>query len=469
MKGTIVRSLTRKYSSALLSLLLIGTVGVGVILYSMSISQSYGTLINETGKMRTMTLQLKLDADQWYGLRSDELAQQYTRDIDAALQLHEKVMAHALQLQHKDNEGVCMHDDHLDHRMRTLIDAHRRMLAVPDEALLNELLDVSPELIGMWDEVVRLHADEVDGTTEALRRFIIVLYILFIAVLIAAWQVVFIPTSQRLSHMYDELHEKNEEIGKQKERLEKIVELELAHEEQQKLLMQRSRMQEMGEMMANITHQWKQPITMIQTSLLSLKKRSAKGSADAEYLERFIDKSHAYLDQMTQTVEDFTNYLNPAKDPGTFDVGKTIEKSVRFIRSALKHSGVELRFDAPADLFADGLPNELVQVLFNLYKNAIEAIANNGSPQGLITVTAASRGSDVVITVEDNGGGIDPGVFDHLFDPYFTTKEEGTGIGLYMSRKLIETTFHGSLEAANAGEGSRFTITLSKESTHATE
>jgi signal transduction histidine kinase len=168
---------------------------------------------------------------------------------------------------------------------------------------------------------------------------------------------------------------------------------------------------------------------------------------------------------MSKTIDDFKNFFKPEKQRAPFHIQSAIEYAKRMVGSRIKHYNIHLDVTG-GDVEIVGYQNEFAQVLINLINNARDAFEDNGVRSGgRIGITIKKEDSCTVMEVEDNAGGIPEPIMEKIFDPYFTTKEDdkGTGVGLYMSKMIIEESMNGKLYVANGPEGARFTIVLRHE------
>ncbi len=235
--------------------------------------------------------------------------------------------------------------------------------------------------------------------------------------------------------------------------------------EQTKLMVQQSKFAAMGEMMANIAHQWKQPLMMLSMGVLVLQKKFLKGGLDEETMQEYVDKTNEITGKMNQTILDFSEYFAPNKQMSTFDLSETIGKSVQFLDSVIKKHEIVIETQILVeDATTIGYENELSQVFLNLIKNSIDAIIENDVPQGYIKIVLKESGDQWIVEFNDNGGGFAQNVINHIFEPYFTTKfkDNGTGIGLYMSKMIIEESLLGRISASNTEAGAQITVVLPK-------
>ncbi|HEX8960111.1 MAG TPA: HAMP domain-containing sensor histidine kinase [Geobacteraceae bacterium] len=226
------------------------------------------------------------------------------------------------------------------------------------------------------------------------------------------------------------------------------------------LLILKSRQAAMGEMISNIAHQWRQPLFALELFVRDTKECHDSGQLTAGYLDAFVDKAIRAIRQMSQTVDDFMNFLKPNKAKVPFTPREVVDKALSFMEWGAGRPTITFDCDEGGDCPVTGFPNEYTQVLLNILQNARDVLAERGIAAPAVRIRAFGENGRSVVTVADNAGGVADEVMARVFDPYFTTKEEGkgTGIGLYMSRMIIERNMGGRLTVRNTGEGAEFRI-----------
>jgi len=243
----------------------------------------------------------------------------------------------------------------------------------------------------------------------------------------------------------------------QREYAERIQAMEELREKDQ-LLIQQSRLAAMGEMVNNIAHQWRQPLNVVGLQLQRLLLVFDSGELDRDFLEKSISGAMNQIRHMSQTIEDFRNFFKPNKETTTFSVDEAIVKTVSLVRDGFAINHVRLVTELGHPRKITGFFNEFCQAILNLLQNAREAIRERKVKDGIVTVTSASSDGRALIVIRDNGGGVPEEILPRIFDPYFSTKgRQGTGIGLYMSRSIVET-MGGTIGVRNTPEGAEFTI-----------
>ena len=276
------------------------------------------------------------------------------------------------------------------------------------------------------------------------------------------------------------LHEKTvqleEEIAERQKAQEALVELNTSLEQRisetvnqlrQKddLLIQQNRLAAMGELLNNIAHQWRQPLNNIAVYIQTMQYLHRAGELTNEEMDRDIMKVMEILQYMSHTIDDFRVFF--VRDRNTvheFSLAPTIAKALSLVAPALAASGIrtELLMDERQELRITGYPNEFAQVLVNILYNARDILVEREVTDPQIEIMVQQEGETVVTTIRDNGGGIAEHALPHIFDPYFSTKgpDKGTGIGLYMSKTIIEKNMGGKLTARNLENGAEFRIEL---------
>jgi PAS domain S-box-containing protein len=241
--------------------------------------------------------------------------------------------------------------------------------------------------------------------------------------------------------------------------LEARVQSELArNREKDHLLIQQSRFAAMGEMIGNIAHQWRQPINALALLLSNLQDAWECGELSGEYIKSQAERGNALIQRMSATIEDFCNFFKPNRAPQPFRVMTAVHDALAIVESAYEHSSIRIEVEARGDPLVLGFANEYTQVLLNLLANAKQAIRERGARNGRVNIVVEGEGDVARLTVRDNGGGIAPDIMGRIFDPYFTTRESGTGIGLYMSKMIIESNMSGRIAARNVDEGAEFSV-----------
>jgi len=284
--------------------------------------------------------------------------------------------------------------------------------------------------------------------------------IIFSTVVLFALSVSF---SRILRYYKTSLESRNREL----EELNRTLEIKIAQEvekseQRQFLLIKQGRLAAMGEMIGNIAHQWRQPLNALGIIVQDFKMAFEYGELDKQYLDESVKKSKALIGYMSKTIDDFRNFFSPNKQKESFSVAAKINDTISFVSASFENNGIELVSELEDDSYINGYPNEFVQVVLNIVSNAKDAIVLHEIKNGFVKIKISKTEDKSKIEITDNGGGIPKDIIDKVFDPYFTTKDKGhgTGIGLYMSKVIIEDNMGGSIKIESAGTQTTVTILL---------
>jgi len=314
-----------------------------------------------------------------------------------------------------------------------------------------------------------------DVEYELLRKDGTVLPVLLNATVISAADGTFLMTRSTVHDMTvrkgveNELNELNQSLAK---RVEEETERRLKH---QRLLARHARLAAIGEMIGAIAHQWRQPLATLGATIQSIRMAWDRNCLEKAFLERAEADAQKQLVYMSETIEDFRNFFSPDKVLEVFDVMEKVKEAVFLVSSQFAHSSVGLQVvdnTSGSRVRIKGFQNEFKQALLNLVSNSFDAIhekkndgevlAEDAVSDGLVVVSVAEEGDNIVVEVRDNGCGIPPEYRGKVFEPYFTSKSEGkgTGIGLYMSKLIVEESMGGRLSFTSGENGTVFRMEL---------
>ncbi len=274
--------------------------------------------------------------------------------------------------------------------------------------------------------------------------------------------------AQELQSAHDELEQKVAERTHElatalndlrKESLDRIQALE-ALREQEQLLIHQGRLAAMGEMIGNIAHQWRQPLNTLGIIIQGFPMSMDAGELTVEYLEERVERAMQLIYHMSKTIDDFRNFFSPDKEKVQFGLKGVVTNALSLIGDNFRSLGIQVQFDCSSDISINGYPNEFSQALLNILMNARDAIEQRNVHEPRIVVRMSTENNRMVLTIADNGGGIDKSIIDKVFDPYFTSKgpSHGTGLGLFIAKTIIEKSMNGKLSVHNTGEGAEFRI-----------
>lgn len=267
-----------------------------------------------------------------------------------------------------------------------------------------------------------------------------------------------------------ELKKAEEKLRQKKQQLEDLnrtLEMRVQEEVEKNrnkdiILIHQNRQAALGETLDHIAHQWKQPLNALSLITGSLQEEALSGKLTNESLNETTVTILGLVDHMAQTINVFRDFYRPEKEMTVFFIKEAIDKALSFIKPAFRLDSIEVDFDANPLLAAYGYPKEYAQVLLNILSNAREAFKEKGVGKPKVSIQAVAENGKAVVTVTDNAGGIPDANMDRIFDLCFTTREScgGTGIGLYMSKNIIEKNMGGILSVRNTEYGAQFRIEI---------
>uniref|UniRef100_C6E9P7 histidine kinase n=1 Tax=Geobacter sp. (strain M21) TaxID=443144 RepID=C6E9P7_GEOSM len=231
-----------------------------------------------------------------------------------------------------------------------------------------------------------------------------------------------------------------------------------------KMLIMQGRQAVMGEMLSNIAHQWRQPLNMLALLVQDVQLTHRQSGLSDDFIERNVKRSMEIIQQMSRTIDDFRYFYRPDREKLEFAVSEPLEKALGLLEGSFRTNSIEIQVLKSGEPAIRGYLGEFVQVLLNILINARDALIASHAASPLITVRLHEEGGETVVSIADNAGGIPDGIKEKIFEPYFTTKgpDQGTGIGLFMCKTIIEKSMNGRLIARNSGEGAEFVITVPK-------
>jgi len=243
-------------------------------------------------------------------------------------------------------------------------------------------------------------------------------------------------------------------------------------EEQHESLMRAEKLASMGEMIGNIAHQWRQPLSVISTASTGIKMQKTFGTLSDNQLLKDCDLINTNAQYLSATIDDFRNFIKGDRTKKVFNLKDSIHSLIHIIDSTIKNNHINLILDLKEDITIDGYSNELTQCLINIFNNAKDILKEKNIDNRLVFISTSIENNKAIIKIKDNAGGIPNKIINHIFEPYFTTKHkaQGTGLGLHMTYNLIVDGMKGTIEATNKTYtykseeymGAEFIITLNK-------
>ncbi len=247
--------------------------------------------------------------------------------------------------------------------------------------------------------------------------------------------------------------------------INELREKEKTIQERNRQLFEQSKRAEMGEMIGNIAHQWRQPLAIVNTILAILKEKNSANILSRDEISDKLQKMEKRVNYMSDTIEDFMNYYKPDKDKLIFNIYEALERALEVATYIKASETIEINIVADKELCIYGLMNEFVQVIVSILANIYDIGEIRAISEIKIDINLQRDGDDILLSISDNAGGIDKDILSKIFNPYFTTKHQsiGTGVGLHIAKMIIEDNMGGSLIAKNNRDGATFTIKVKSE------
>ena len=321
-----------------------------------------------------------------------------------------------------------------------------------DDSALYEILQKSvlsiddlqkDEMLNKWISVE--YKKEFDYSV--LWKISLVISVIFLAILYR---------QKLLKKLNRSLKEKVEEKTKELKEINSLLEIRIKKEvdentKKDRLLFQQQKMVSMGQMIENIAHQWRQPLSIITTSASGIKLKKQINDLDDEFLNTTLDSILNTSKYLSNTIDDFRYFFKPEKEKSDFYLEQCCRKTIELINPNFKDQNIKIVYKIE-NIKVSGYETELIQVLINILNNSKDALLSLNNDEKFIFIDIFRKDDKAIIEINDNAGGIDEEIIDKVFEPYFTTKHQsqGTGIGLFMCREIIAKHMNGQIEISNA-------------------
>jgi len=314
-------------------------------------------------------------------------------------------------------------------------------------------------------EIIR---DILKGFDEIFQIAIFFFFLFFIVIVIVAR--IDFKREEEKEKIYKALRLKSAELKvetlKVKE-LNKTLEHRVASEveknrQKDKQMLEQSRLAQMGEMISMIAHQWRQPLAAISATSSGLEIKAKLGRLDNKLLLEKVQNISKYAQHLSHTIDDFRDFFKSNKELRQTSYQEIIQSVLDIVSVSVKNKNIDLQVEYQTTKTFQTYPNEIKQVVLNLIKNAEDILLEKEIENGYIRIVAKELDGKFILEVRDNAGGVPEEIIDKVFDPYFSTKLEknGTGLGLYMSKTIIEDHCGGKLSVHNSQEGAVFVIEI---------
>jgi signal transduction histidine kinase len=227
-------------------------------------------------------------------------------------------------------------------------------------------------------------------------------------------------------------------------------------------MIQQSRLAQMGEMISMIAHQWRQPLASISAISGTLSLDIMMKNYNEEFFQERLDSISELSQHLSQTINDFRGFFKNDKQKEKANIGAIVDSCMQVIGPSLTNKSIHFQIDIDRNVVLNSFISELKQVMLNIFKNAEDALLESKTENATVWIKGYADDNYIYISIEDNAGGISKDIANEIFDPYFSTKKQkdGTGLGLYMSKIIIEEHIGGTISFKNTDLGASFTISI---------
>ena len=425
----------------------------------------YAKLINISGKQRMLSQKTTLISKRYFESNDIELKEHLRSLIELMKKDHNYLIAHIPS--NKIQKVYYSKNHQLDNRVNEYFKLLDNFYKNKDIDTLKAIENYSFKLLFELDYAVNLFEQESnEKTTQLQNRELFILTGTLITLILEALLIV-IPTIQLAKDKEYQLIELNKSLEqKVRDEIDKV-------RKKDQILLHQAKMASLGEMLENIAHQWRQPLSVITTSATGVKFKHEQKMLEVDELFDFLDKIVNSANFLSETIENFRSFFNDDQELQSFEIEDVYKKSLMLLESKFKNREIKL-VDDIEDIKVIAYENRLIQVFLNILSNAKDALESVPAEERFvfIKIFKASKGK-VAIEIYDSAGGINKNIIDKIFEPYFTTKHksQGTGIGLYMSREIITRHMKGEIKVENYSfkyngnkyTGAKFSICIPKK------
>jgi len=300
------------------------------------------------------------------------------------------------------------------------------------------------------DAMVEKNRNDNIFNTSIYMLFILIGFTFFLSILIS---VIIISNFKQLHESLEiKIDLKTKELQTLNNSLERKIKTEVENSRKKdQIMFQQSKLASLGEMLQNIAHQWRQPLGALSMIIQSFQAKFISGKLDKEFIDSRVEDATILAQNMSDTLEDFRTFFDPNKSLQKFSIKKAITKSIDLTKYQLDNEKIKIKLALRDDIEIFGFKNELIHVILNLINNSKDALIEKDVLDKRIRIIVKPIHDNILISVVDNARGIKSDIIPKVFDPYFTTKHQsiGTGVGLYMSKQIVEKHMHGKIRCKN--------------------
>jgi len=451
--------------------LLLSMVSISYVILTSIISMQSDSslLVNSCGKQRMYTQKVLYLVNNFSAKKENDYLKKLISEELGLLQLNNNYLVAKLSdkksvsFQNQEVINLFQNEKGINSKYLQFKNSIQIYIDNREEKNLLKIEEYGRELLNLYDDTTQTYQDMSKLKIKKLLFYEKIIFIISLITIILEGLFIFRPA-------IFEVYKKHTKLKKLNKKLNIEVKLQVeALREQEQMMIQQAKLAEMGDMLSDISHQWKQPLTILSMQLENMQLDMEDMGINNKLINEYFTESFTLIKHMSTTVEDFKNFYRQDTEKRTFNIYKAIEDVVNIEKSVFyKYTIKNEIISDTIDIDFFGFYGQFKQVVLSLTNNAIDQIVEKyeeGSLQkgeGKISFTIIKDANTISITISDNAGGIEKSILNKIFIPYFTTKETkgGSGIGLYMAKTIIEKNFNGLLSVKNNQFGADFSIKL---------
>jgi signal transduction histidine kinase len=415
----------------------------------------YAKIINLSGKQRMLSQKTTLIAKRYFDGK-DKYLKSHLRELIDTMETDHKYIVNNLRTEKMKNTYYS-EPLNLNTKVINYISLLNTFYENPSKEVLNNIERISFFLLPYLDKSVNLfEAESEEKTVALLNRENFILFGALLTLILEALFIV-IPSIKIANKKEEELKELNTTLQL------KIENAIKENRKKEKLLEQQFHLNQMTEMITNIAHQWRQPLSVISTIVSGMKIEKEMGILDQNNEEKFLNNILEKTQYLSNTIDSFNEFIRKDYNKKNFSLHSCINSNLAILNSTFEYEKIKLfREFYLEEIEIKGDESKFSQVLLNVINNAKDFLILRNIQDKWIIIKTYKENEHIVISIEDNAGGIDENIIDKIFDIYFTTKHQsqGTGLGLYISYEIIQKCFKGKIYVENSEFGARFIIEL---------
>ncbi len=415
----------------------------------------YAKIINLSGKQRMLSQKTTLIAKRYFESK-DEFLKNHLKELINIMKNDYLYITNNLTSENMRNIYF-LEDDNLDEKVKHYFKLITDFYETNNPILLKEIENNSFKLLPFLDKAVNSFQKESnDKTTELLKREQFILIGTLLTLLLEAIFIV-IPSIRITARKEKELNDLNDLL---KTKIDQAVKENL---EKEKIIQQQFHLIQMEELIVNISHQWRQPLSLISAVTSNLKISKEIGDVSKEMLEQNLNLIMEKVTFLSNTFENLNEFIEIDDNKENINLHQTIDKTILVLDSTLKDNNINvIKNFNDNSIYFTGNSIRLSRALLSIFENSKDFLIQNQTQNSYIKITTYTKNEFAYIEIEDNAGGIEEKNLKKIFDIYFTTKHQsqGKGVGLYISYSIIKNSFEGSINVENQESGVKFIVKI---------